>query len=197
MSAIHHQHFFSFRLDFDIDGLANHVREIEVLPLPTDSTNLLGTGFAHTSRVLETEQLAARDANTATSRFWVVEAETDDAHQAPGYALIPVPIPQLLADSNSRLARRGAFATNQLWVTRYARHERFAAGEFPGQDTGYTGVARFVADNQPVRGEDLVVWYTVGLTHVPRPEEWPIMPVSRLRFELRPSNFVKTAGVSK
>jgi primary-amine oxidase len=47
-----------------------------------------------------------------------------------------------------------------------------------------------VADDAPLDQADLVVWYTVGMTHVPRPEEWPLMPVSRLRFELRPSDFL-------
>ena len=36
---------------------------------------------------------------------------------------------------------------------------------------------------------DLVVWYTFGQTHVPRIEDWPVMPVSSVGFMLRPDGF--------
>jgi len=34
-----------------------------------------------------------------------------------------------------------------------------------------------------------VVWYTSGVTHVPRPEEWPIMNVHPTGFKLIPAGF--------
>ena len=36
---------------------------------------------------------------------------------------------------------------------------------------------------------DLVVWYTFGQTHIPRVEDWPVMPVSSVGFLLRPDGF--------
>ena len=36
---------------------------------------------------------------------------------------------------------------------------------------------------------DLVAWYTVGFHHIPRPEDWPVMPVAWHSFELRPVGF--------
>ena len=38
-------------------------------------------------------------------------------------------------------------------------------------------------------GKDVVAWYTLGITHIPRPEEWPIMPVTHLGFKLIPAGF--------
>ena len=40
-----------------------------------------------------------------------------------------------------------------------------------------------------IAATDLVVWYTFGLTHIPRVEDWPVMPVSSVGFLLRPDGF--------
>lgn len=195
LAAIHHQHFFSFRLDFDVAGPANRVREVEVVALPVDSANPLGTGFAWQSTTIRSEHAASRDAADARSRFWVVEnAEWGgEGGGAPGYTLVPGALPDLLAAPGSSLRQRGLFATNPLWVTAFEPDERYPAGEFPGQDSGTSGLMQFQADDAALDGSDVVVWYTAGMTHVPRPEEWPIMPVSRLRFEFRPTHFLSRA----
>ena len=43
--------------------------------------------------------------------------------------------------------------------------------------------------NRDIRDCDLVVWHTVGVTHVPRPEDWPVMPVEYCGFHLIPTGF--------
>lgn len=50
-------------------------------------------------------------------------------------------------------------------------------------------LAKWLANDEPLVGEDVVVWYTMGVTHHPRPEEWPIMPVATAGFKLVPSGF--------
>ena len=34
-----------------------------------------------------------------------------------------------------------------------------------------------------------MLWYTLGAHHAPRPEDWPVMPVSYAGFLLQPSGF--------
>ena len=36
---------------------------------------------------------------------------------------------------------------------------------------------------------DIVVWHTFGVTHIPRPEDWPVMPVEYTGFTLVPFGF--------
>ena len=43
--------------------------------------------------------------------------------------------------------------------------------------------------DERIEGQDLVVWYTLGTTHIPRPEEWPVMSVAHVGFRLIPSGF--------
>ena len=33
------------------------------------------------------------------------------------------------------------------------------------------------------------MWHTFGVTHFPRPEDWPVMPVDRCGFVLKPVGF--------
>ena len=35
----------------------------------------------------------------------------------------------------------------------------------------------------------MVLWHTFGITHVPRPEDWPVTPVEYCGFHLVPFGF--------
>ena len=191
LSGINHQHFFTFRLDFDVAGTANLVREIDAAVLPQDSANPHGTGFGSESLLLSTESRSVRDLNPTVGRIWKIEStDAGGAAGAPGFVLYPGPLPRLLASPTARITARGAFATHALWVTRYHAEERYPAGDYPSQSPGGAGLPAWIADNESLVGTDLVLWYSVGTVHFPRPEEWPRMPVTRLRFELRPFGFL-------
>jgi hypothetical protein len=43
--------------------------------------------------------------------------------------------------------------------------------------------------NRPIENTDIVVWYTLGLHHVVRAEDWPVLPTGRMTVELRPFDF--------
>jgi primary-amine oxidase len=57
------------------------------------------------------------------------------------------------------------------------------------QHPGGAGIPRFIAGDRDIDGADIVLWHTFGPTHFPRPEDWPVMPVARCGFSLRPSGF--------
>jgi primary-amine oxidase len=46
-----------------------------------------------------------------------------------------------------------------------------------------------VARNDDVEDSDVVVWNVFGLTHNPRVEDWPVMPVEIHQVHLRPADF--------
>jgi primary-amine oxidase len=43
--------------------------------------------------------------------------------------------------------------------------------------------------DRALENTDLVAWYTVGVHHIPRPEDWPVMPVAYAGFMLKPAGF--------
>jgi primary-amine oxidase len=62
-------------------------------------------------------------------------------------------------------------------------------GDFPNQAKRKDGVASFIEPAEPLRGGDLVVWYTSGFTHVSRPEDYPVMASESIGFRLAPRGF--------
>jgi len=50
-------------------------------------------------------------------------------------------------------------------------------------------VCRSSAANRELENTELVLWYTFGHNHIPRPEDWPVMPTSCIEFSLKPDGF--------
>ena len=103
--------------------------------------------------------------------------------------LTPEGKPVLLAQPESVIASRARFATADLWVTAYDPQERYPAGDVVNQSAPEQGLPAFVADDDSLESTDLVLWHTFGLTHFPRTEDWPIMPVDSCGFTLKPHDF--------
>jgi primary-amine oxidase len=94
-----------------------------------------------------------------------------------------------MALPGSQFRRRAGFLDHHLWVTPYRRDERFPAGEYPNQHEGGDGLPRWTAADRALENEDVVLWYSFGAHHIPRLEDWPVMPVAYCGFHLRPVGF--------
>jgi primary-amine oxidase len=129
--------------------------------------------------------------NPETARFWkVANDNSKNRHgQSVSYKLMPMEncLPMNLPGSS--LIKRAGFTTNHLWVTKYARDEMHAAGQYPNQHAGGAGLPEWTAADRTIENEDVVVWYTLGHNHVPRPEDWPVMPTYYCGFKLLPVGF--------
>jgi primary-amine oxidase len=190
VAAPNHQHLFNFRLDFDIDGPANSVVEINSRAIPLGPDNPFGNAFAAEETVLQTESEARRETNDASNRMWKVTNPgiTNLLGLHPAYMLVPgeTAVPYFAPTNGARL--RAGFVDHDLWVTSYRPDELYAAGPYPYQGKPGEGLPNW-SGNESIQNTDVVVWYTFGLTHVPRPEDWPVMPMERVGFRLLPWGF--------
>jgi primary-amine oxidase len=196
--APHHQHILNFRLDFDVDGTGNSVAEMNTRSMPPGPGNPAGTAMVMEETVLAREQDARRDLSLADARAWTVLNPTkqNGLGHPRGYILVPGPnsIPYALPDSLAR--KRAGFMDHHVWVTRYRPRELYAGGDYPNQSEGGDGLPRYVEGNEAITNTDVVLWYTMTVTHIPRPEEWPVMPTTRLGFKLIPGGFFdRTPGL--
>jgi primary-amine oxidase len=190
-AAVHHQHFFSFRLDMDVDGPANRVVEMNSVPVPAGKENPYGGAFTMQEAVLGRETQARRELNLETSRRWAIvnPAVKNALGQPSGYVLIPGENAMPFALPDSWIRKRAGFLGHHVWVTPYSDAEKYAAGDYPYGSKSVDGLPKWTAADRPLDNRDVVVWYTMGITHNPRPEDWPVMPVYEAGFKLMPLGF--------
>jgi primary-amine oxidase len=191
LGAPYHQHLFGARLDLNVDGTANVVNEIDAVRLPISPTNPHGNAFTKSVTPIVSEQVSGRMSDGSKGRVWQIASTeaTNRLGHPTSYVLHPTDSPTLLADSSSSVSARAAFATKHLFVTEYDPAERYAAGDFVTNSPGGQGIPDFISGDAPLVGKDVVLWHTFGLTHFPRAEDWPIMPMDYAKFSLRPYNF--------
>jgi primary-amine oxidase len=189
--GVNHQHFMNIRLDFDIDGVENSVKEINVQAAPVNETNPFGNAFTASQTVFSRERAAMRDVNLASHRCWAVfnpNVTTALGHN-PAYVLEPGANTWPYLPGDGVVRRFTGFADHHFFATHFHPEELNAAGPYPAHVEKPDSVATWSDDDESILNQDVVAWYTFGLTHVPRPEDFPVMPTVRAGFKLVPKGF--------
>jgi primary-amine oxidase len=191
MVAVNHDHYFNFRLDLDVDGRENNfiIDRLETKMLPAE--------HPRRSVWVSQQQLAQREADAQLSmghdspELWMVTSSNrrNQVGYATSFQLMPGHNAGSLLTADDYPQRRAGFIELQLWVTPFAAAERFAAGDFPTLSTPGQGLPAWTAENRNIGKTDIVLWYTIGMHHLVRAEDWPVMPVMWSSFQLRPFNF--------
>lgn len=189
--APNHQHFFNVRLDFDLDGMANTVYQVDAVADELGENNPFENAFYAQSTKLPTEKQARAHLNLATCRTWriVNENSLSPIGEPVGYKFFPGDNAFPLASKNAWWRKRAGFVEHHTWVTPYRSDEKYGAGDFPNQSQGGDGLLRWTEQDRSIENTDVVFWYTMGHTHIPRPEDYPVMPAAYIGFLLKPSGF--------
>ena len=177
--GVDHDHFLSFRLDLDIDGMTNTLVRRRLardagkwrrVDEPITREGPLGTGMHDAPEI------------------WRVINPTLTNHlgEPPGYDLHADHAATSLLPADDPAQERAAFSASPLWVTAYDRSELYAAGPYLGNGDG---LPAYAAKQRPVENADIVLWPTIGFHHLPRPEDWPVLPVMWHSLSLIPDGF--------
>ncbi len=188
--AVYHDHYFNFRLDLDVDGPANSFNHDVYRPalLPPDSPRR--SIYVVEATIPATEKSAQIDGHRGPSKLRVLnEGETNQVGNPVSYEILVANHARLLLDPADWPARRAKFLEHDVWVTPYAPTERYAAGEYALGSRGDDGLAVWTARDRPIRNRDIVVWVNLGMHHLTRAEDLPVMPTIWHSFKLRPHNF--------
>jgi primary-amine oxidase len=127
----------------------------------------------------------------ARPALWRVLSATARNHvdYPTSYQLVPGMSVSTLLTPDDYPRRRAGFIDHHLWVTPYRLEERYAAGDYPTLSTPGQGLPAWTEANRRIEQTDIVLWHTIGMHHVVRAEDWPVMPVVWHSFELRPFDF--------
>jgi primary-amine oxidase len=189
--APNHQHFFNVRLDLDIDGAANTAYQLDIAADGPGAANPFNNAFAVKATRLEKEKQARANLNLETARSWkIVNENVKNALGEPvGYKFFPGDNCFPFANRDAWWRKRAGFVNHHVWFTPFREEEKHAGGDYPNQSQGGDGLSRWTEQDRPIADTDLVLWYTFGHTHLPRPEDYPVMPTAYIGFMLKPNGF--------
>ncbi len=189
--AINHDHFFSLRIDLDVDGQQNSFLYERLKPERLAQQSPRRSVWVVQTQTAATEQAAKLRINIEKPALWrVINPNVLGPVGYPvSYQLKPATNAVSLLSPDDFPQLRAGFTDFHLWVTPYSAQERYAAGTYPNQSRGGGGLPDWTSANRPIQNTDVVLWYTLGFHHVVRAEDWPVLPVTWSGFELRPFDF--------
>ncbi|KAF4444048.1 copper amine oxidase 1 [Fusarium austroafricanum] len=212
--AQNHQHIFSVRIDPAVDSYG--AQDTQVVPEESvgrrleAKTNPKGNLYEIERKTITKASWA--DSEPRLNRLIKLEHATKRnavSGRPIGYKLVPPATQMLLADESSVAVARAPFGQHGVWFTGYRDGELWAAGEFTNQSKAEVGgvsdmvkrgdwfvdghgertISNGNKDGKRARRSSPVVWVSFGLTHNPRVEDWPVMPVEIQQIHLRPADF--------
>jgi len=189
--GVDHDHFFSFRLDLDIDGPQNSFLIHRLVPktLPADSPRK--SIWVNEPHIAAHESAAMMNIDFSKPSMWMFINPNvlGPLGHPTGYEIMPGVTAASILSPDDGVQKVGAFSAHQLWVTPYRPNELYAGGIYPNSSTGDDGLATWARQNRAIENTDIVAWYTMGFHHVPREEDWPVMPTMWHEFVIRPFHF--------
>jgi primary-amine oxidase len=189
--AVHHQHIFSLRIDPMLEGHANRLVYDEAHAMPVDKEwNPHGVGYTVTETVVD--KAGGLDLAPDANRVFKIQnpAVRNPVNGKPvAYKIHAPPFQKMLAHPDSFHFKRAEFADHNLYVTTHRDRELYSGGWYTNQSRGGTGVRSWAARQDSVVDTDIVVWVQFGINHVPRIEDFPVMPCEILKVSLKPVNF--------
>ena len=169
------------------------VYQLDVVADELGPKNPFENAFSAKAKLLEKEGQAKASLNLETARTWkIVNPNVLNAVGEPvGYKFMPGDNCFPYASKNAWWRKRAGFVDHHVWVTPFREEERHAAGNYPNQSQGGDGLPKWTAQDRAIANTDVVLWYTFGHTHLPRPEDYPVMPTAYIGFLLKPNGFFR------
>ncbi|CAM0137855.1 peroxisomal copper amine oxidase [Umbelopsis sp. WA50703] len=195
INAQHHQHFFTMRIDPMVDGVKNSIAQVDVQAVEEPvghPKNMYGNGFYPKTTVYKDTLEAQASSNFDTARFWKIinPNKLNPRSKDPvGFKVVTHSNAPLFAKPGSIVHDRAGFASKTVWATPYEEDKLFAGGFYCNQANGEDSLPQWTKERKSVENTDIVMWYTFGVTHLVRVEDFPIMPVESCGFSMKPSNF--------
>ena len=169
--AVNHQHLFNIRIDPAVDGYRNTAAFEDIVPIYDQGDDPFGVAFAAKETVVR--RAGGYDLNPEIGRVYSIRNASvinKISGKPVSYKLHAIPSQMMIMKENTFSYKRGIFASRPIWVTKYRDDELWAAGEFTNQSRKDSGLGIWAKRDDALENEDIVMWHTFALSHIPRPE---------------------------
>ncbi|KAF2115588.1 copper amine oxidase [Lophiotrema nucula] len=188
--AVHHQHIFSLRVDPMLEGPDNRIVYDEAHAMPRSDFNPHGIGYYTQETVIE--ESGGYDIDYDKNRTFKIQnpnVRNPINNKPVAYKIQAPAFQKILSDKDSFNYKRAEFSDHNIYVVKHRDGELFAGGKYTNQSRGGTGVRSWADRKDNVKDTDVVVFVQVGINHVPRIEDFPVMPCEILKIHMKPVNF--------
>lgn len=188
--GVNDSHFFSFRLDMDVDGTQNSLRvdKLQTTTLPKE--NPRRSIWTVNTTTAQTEKDGMRMSAMNAPEVWrIVNPAVNNAFGWPVGYQIEGHGAMSLMPPDDYMRQRAGFVDHTLWTTPYAPAGLYASGDSPTNRVAGDGLTKWTSANRPIANTDVVTSLTLGFHHGPRPEDWPVMLVAWHSFAIKPVGF--------
>lgn len=190
--AANHDHYFNFRIDFDIDQPINHFGTMDIVPAKLDAKSPRKSMWTVQHTMPKGELDARYKLSALQPRFFHITDPLRKGHlgHEPGWMIHHGNVAYGPFDyEKDSPFKRNAYIEYSVWNTVYNADQRYAGGKYALQSDGTDTLAEWVKANRPLMHQDIVTWFTVGFHHIPSMENWPVMSTEWKTVHIMPHNF--------
>lgn len=187
-----HDHYFNFRLDFDVDQPKNNFGVMEIVPAKLDADSPRRSMWTVEHKMPKSELEARYQVSAKSPRYYHLmnPDRKGPLGHTPGYMIHHGSIAYGPFDfANDPPMKRNAYIEYSVWNTVHDPAQRYAGGAFPMQGDGSDTLAEWVKADRNLMGRDIVTWFSAGFHHIPRMEDWPVMSTEWKTVHIMPHNF--------
>ncbi|AUX77366.1 tyramine oxidase [Sinorhizobium fredii] len=190
--AANHDHYFNFRIDFDVDQPANHFSTMDIVPADVEPNSPRKSMWTVKHSMPHSEMEARYKLSAAEPRYFHVSNPNREGYlgHEPGWMIHHGNVAYGPFDyANDPPMKRNAYIEYSVWNTVYDQDQRYAGGKYAMQSDGSDTLAEWVKADRPLMGKDIVTWFSAGFHHIPRMEDWPVMSTEWKTVHIMPHNF--------
>ncbi|KAH7393640.1 copper amine oxidase [Cadophora sp. MPI-SDFR-AT-0126] len=199
LSGSMHDHVLTFKADFDILGEKNSLQKVEFVP--TTETYVWNDGKPRNTMKAKKSFIATEDeakinwSPNGNSMYAVVNKDAKNKYgEAPGYRFMPAAGVAALTIQNSSVTQNAAnHADHHFYVTKQKDTEARAANPYNLLDPANPAVnfAKYF-DGESLDQQDLVVWFNLGMHHMPHTGDLPntVFSTAHSAMTIEPFNYL-------
>lgn len=199
LSGSMHDHVLNFKLDMDVLGTANTLATTSFVP--TTEVYPWSKGRPRNTMKVARDKITNEDqgklmwtSNDATS-YAVVNSDALNPYGNPrGYRITPSSSTiHLTVENSTNLANAANWATHDFFVTKQKDTEPRAAHSYNNQDV-HDPMIDFdqFFDGENLEQEDLVIWFNLGMHHIPHTGDLPntVFTTAHSGLKIVPMNYL-------